>query len=186
MRGFTFRKSIRAHPAADSAAIETELARNPPLRHPASSQFHHLLIAAMAPIPILLLIEYGFGRSRSHWHRGRLWSLGSIRGCRGAREDAMMRSQGVFQCLAQVMQEVPAIGHLDRLRRSLPRRFGIGTGPVATNNFSSWMRAQPLGDGLGFSIRQQIDHFPSFQITKDRSISMPFAPGPVIHAKYTR
>jgi hypothetical protein len=61
------------------------------------------------------------------------------------------------------MQEVPSISYLDSLRRSLSRRFGISTGPVATNNFSSRMRAQPLCNSLFLPVRLQIDHFPSFQ-----------------------
>ena len=72
MCGFAFWKSIRAQSAADGAAIETELASNSPIRHAASSQLHHLLIAAVAPIPNLLLLKFGQGRSRNHWHSRRL------------------------------------------------------------------------------------------------------------------
>lgn len=56
------------------------------------------------------------------------------------------------------MQEVPSVGHLDRLRRSLPERFGIGAGAIPADNLHARVCVQPRGDGLALPVGQKIDH----------------------------
>ena len=43
--------------------------------------------------------------------------------------------------IAQVAQQMPSVGHLDRARRTLPRTVCIGAGPVACHHLDPGMLA---------------------------------------------
>src|SRR3954468_12817930 len=59
--------------------------------------------------------------------------------------------------IAQIAQQVEAVGHLDRLRSAGAHAVGKGTGPVAGDDLDAGMRLQPGGDGLGTAVGKQID-----------------------------
>jgi len=58
--------------------------------------------------------------------------------------------------IAEVAQEVPAIGHLDRVRRTLTDPVCIGARTVAGDDLNSGMLTQPRSECLGLSVRQEI------------------------------
>ena len=69
----------------------------------------------------------------------------------------MMTVESGAHGIAQIAQQVEAVGHLDRLRSAGANAVGKGTGPVAGDDLDARMILQPGGDGLGTAIRQQLD-----------------------------
>jgi hypothetical protein len=94
-----------------------------------------------------------------------------------------MRLECARQSLTQVAQEVPSIGHLDRLRRSLPDSFCIGAGAVPADNLHARVCAQPRGDGLALPVRQKIDHPARLKVAQNGAVAVALAPGPIVDAK---
>jgi len=61
--------------------------------------------------------------------------------------------------VAQVVDEMPPVGDLDRVGRAVPRAFGVGTGPVSADDLDARMPAQPVGDGGGLPVGQEVDAY---------------------------
>jgi len=91
--------------------------------------------------------------------------------------------QVALEGLAQVLGDVPAIGHLHRLRRSARRALGVGLAAIAANDLDPWMLLQPGRDRRGAAIGQEINHLMLRQIDEDRPIGMPFVLRPVVDAE---
>ncbi len=72
----------------------------------------------MAALPVLALHKRRSRLCVNCGRHGRRRCLQRADGVSGLRQDAMMRLECARQSLAQVAQEVPSVGHLDRLRRS--------------------------------------------------------------------
>jgi hypothetical protein len=58
--------------------------------------------------------------------------------------------------------------HLGSLRHPLGGASGIVLGPGASNNFDPWVLTQPRRDGLGGTLRQEINRPTAFEIDQDR------------------
>jgi hypothetical protein len=61
----------------------------------------------------------------------------------GPRRSPRTTVEGSFEDIPQVRQQVPAIGHLDRIGRRLVRGPGVGRGPIAADDLDTGMLAQP-------------------------------------------
>src|SRR3989442_1081353 len=81
---------------------------------------------------------------------------------------------------------MPAVGDLLRLRRSLPGTICKRASAIPADDLHTWMGLQPLFEGLGFAVRQQIDGNSPFEIDEDRSITPPAAKAKIVHAQHTR
>jgi hypothetical protein len=88
--------------------------------------------------------------------------------------------------ITAVAQQMPPVGDLNGLRRSLAGSIGVGAGPIAHDDLDRWMVLEPRGQGLGRAVGQQVDAAPALEITEDRAVALAFAPGPVIDAEDTR
>src|SRR5437588_994683 len=73
-----------------------------------------------------------------------------------------------------------------RLWCSLPGTIGPRTSAIPADDLHTRMGQQPLFEGLGFSIRQQVDGNPPFKVDEDRSIASPSAKAKIIDAQHTR
>jgi hypothetical protein len=100
------------------------------------------------------------------------------------REQAMVRSKGMSQRVAQVTQQVPTIGNLNGVRSSPVCGFGIDAAAVAADDLGTGMLSQPGSYGVGIAIGKQVDHPAGLQVAQDRSIAMALAPGPVVDAEH--
>jgi hypothetical protein len=76
---------------------------------------------------------------------------------------------------------VKPVGNLNGLWRPVTRPVGIGSGPVARDDFDPRVGPQPLRQGLGLPIGQQGDRLPAFQIDQHGPICLAFAQGEIVH-----
>ena len=98
----------------------------------------------------------------------------------------MMVIEHTAQRITAVAQQMPPVGDLNGLRRSLAGSIGVGAGPIADDDLDRRMVLEPRGQGLGRAVGQQVDAAPALEITEDRAVALAFAPGPVIDAEDTR
>src|SRR5205814_6123753 len=57
---------------------------------------------------------------------------------------------------AQVVVQVPAVGHLDRVRSAGTGAVGVGGGPVAADDFGASVLAPPVREGVRLAVAQQV------------------------------
>ena len=88
--------------------------------------------------------------------------------------------------IAEIAQQMPAVRHLDRLRRALANPVGIGTGTVSRNDLDSRMLTKPLGQRLGLTVRQQVHNLVALEVDEDSPVAASSSPGPIIDAKNLR
>jgi hypothetical protein len=53
----------------------------------------------------------------------------------------------------EVLQDVPAIGDLSRLRHALAGTIGITRRPIPADDFNAWVIGEPVRDCLGARVR---------------------------------
>jgi len=97
-----------------------------------------------------------------------------------------MLSQDIAQCVAEVAQQMPAIGYLYGAGRSTPGAVGIHAGPVPCDDLNPGMPLQPSRHAAGAPVRQKIDHAITLQINDDRAVSRSAAPRPIIYPNHAR
>ena len=88
--------------------------------------------------------------------------------------------------LSEVGPQVPAGRHLDRAGRTLPNTFRIGTRPIPGDDLHARMLAQPVRQGGGLPVGQQVDDIVALEIHQRGAVVMAPAPGPVIHSQHPR
>jgi hypothetical protein len=69
----------------------------------------------------------------------------------------MVRDDGLLHVLGQVVPQVPAVGDLDGIRCCLPGAISVAPGPVPADDLGAGMRPQPVGEGGGLPIGEQVD-----------------------------
>ncbi len=73
----------------------------------------------------------------------------------------------------QIVEEMPAVGHLQGLRRAESRSLRIGAAAIPTHHLHPGMRLEPRRKRRGLPIRQEIDDQPLFHINQDRAERSP-------------
>ena len=98
-----------------------------------------------------------------------------------------MSVKDACQGVAEIAQQMPPIGNLDRIRSTGPHAVGIVAGPIAGDDLDAGMRLQPRLDSLGLAVPQQIDR-PVFilQIDDDGAVASAATPCPVVDADDAR
>jgi hypothetical protein len=132
--------------------------------------------------PFALVDRVGRGR------RGGVGLLFSLRlgdqcGGRG-REARPFGAKDVFQHVGQVVDQVPAVGDLDRLGRTIAGAFRIGAGAVPGDERDAGMRPQPGGKTAAGAIREEIDGVVTLQVDQDRAVREALVDRPVVDAKH--
>jgi hypothetical protein len=115
-------------------------------------------------------------------HHTRLLS----QGLGGLFEHLPFVDKEAFQRIAQVAEEMKAIGNLGSLRGSPRSTIGIATTPVARNRFNRWMRPEPRGDRIWRPVWEQVDRLMSLQVHTQRTVIPPFLPRPLVEADDAR
>ena len=67
-------------------------------------------------------------------------------------DSRLVRLQDLEHCLTQVLQQVPAIGYLYGIRRTLTRTFCIHTAPIAADNLDARVGLEPGSEGFSGSV----------------------------------
>jgi hypothetical protein len=81
---------------------------------------------------------------------------------------------------------MPAVGHLDRVRRALARAVGVSSGPVTADHLRARVRGQPRLQRGGLAVGQQLDRLPGGQVHQHGAVDPPFPEGEIIHAGHLR
>jgi len=100
---------------------------------------------------------------------------------RRAQRRALVQ-QELFQPFGQVMDQVPAVGDLGRLRGTATRGVGVQPAAIADDRDDARALAQPCGGAFRRAICQQIEHPVALQVDEDRPEAMAPAPGPFVDA----
>jgi hypothetical protein len=135
-----------------------------------------LAIAGMTELVAVILQLLGGGK-QGRIDRG---------GANGGPNLAHRFAHGVKESVACVLHQMPAVGHLHRIGEPPPRRQRIAAALIAGRDGDLRLAGQPSLGGRRFSIWQQRDRLPAFEITDQRSIAMAAAPGPIIVANDRR
>jgi hypothetical protein len=95
----------------------------------------------------------------------------------------MLADQESLQDVTEVLQEVPAVSNLHRIRCTLPPAVGVVLATIPAQNLDSRMVPQPPSQRLGGPIREQVDGLVSFEVHQDRAIAATSPLRPVIDAE---
>jgi hypothetical protein len=88
--------------------------------------------------------------------------------------------------LAEVAQQVPAIGDVHGLRRTAPGAVGVDVGPVAGDHLHAGVVAQPGGERAGVAVGQEIDDGVALEVDQDGAVAAALAPRPLVHPERAR
>lgn len=87
-----------------------------------------------------------------------------------------------LECVASVLEQMPAIGDLHSVRCSLLCFLGVDLGPVSRGEPHGGMRATPLRDRVHVARGKDVDDTPSIEINDDGSIAVATARREVVDA----
>jgi hypothetical protein len=95
-----------------------------------------------------------------------------------------MPIEDLFDHLAEIVDDVEAIGNLDGLSGATCRALRIGRTPVACQDLYAGMRFEPAGQGGRRAILQQLDGAALFFIYQDGAVGPTTPLTPVIHPQH--
>jgi hypothetical protein len=142
-------------------------------------QPYHLLVAAatlltsLRPQPL-----HACDRRR----RGHHWR-GGVRGDRagGLPHRAAMPIHHTLQGFAEIVEEMPPIRDLERIGDPLPSRLGIRASTITRDDLDAFMMLQPIRDGGGLAVGQQVDDGVALEVDQDGSLVLATLPSPIIN-----
>jgi len=86
--------------------------------------------------------------------------------------------------IAEILQEMPTIGNLLRVWKSLTDRMSIRPGPVTTDHLDMRMPGQPSDNGRHTSVWQHIDHSVMSEVTDPCAVPISTPIGPIVDADH--
>lgn len=89
-----------------------------------------------------------------------------------ARIERIDFRNGIQEGRTCVLHERPAIGHVDRARQRLRRRFAIAAAAVTCDYSDVLMIGEPCLDGRNLPVRQQCNDPPPLQITYNGAVAI--------------
>ena len=99
-------------------------------------------------------------------------------------EGVAMGVKHLIEGFGEVLQQVKAIGDLDRVGGALPGPVRIGSGPIPGDHADAGMGLEPEGEGLGLPIGQEGQRSPPFEIDQHGPIGLALAIGPIVDAEH--
>lgn len=97
-------------------------------------------------------------------------------GADGGPDARQRAAHGVEERGRGVREQVPSVGHLSGVRASARCRRSVGAAAIARNHLDPGMCRQPVFDGAGGAIRQQVDDAPAPQIADDGAVAVSAPP----------
>ena len=89
-----------------------------------------------------------------------------------------------LQRRGQVLEEVETVRDLNGVGSSLAGSLRVGTAAVAGDDLDAGMLPQPLGQGLGPAVGEQVDDAAALEVHQDRPILLAFPFGPIVHPEH--
>jgi hypothetical protein len=99
---------------------------------------------------------------------------------------AAMASYRLLGVFGQVVPQMPAVGDLDRVRRSCLGALGVVAGPVPADDSRAGTFFQPRLEAGGLPVRQQVDHVPGAHVHQHRPVHLALGQREVIDPEYLR
>ena len=148
---------------------------------PTRVSFHSLerILQRMLPLPIIQCFKVSFLTTLTLIMVTRLSCLTGI-----SSSSSQKPFDYLFQDIAQVTQQMPAVGDLSRIRSAHHNAVAISYRTITGNGFNARASKQSVGQSSGFAVGQQVNDFSSLQINDDGPISVAFAPRPIVHTDY--
>ena len=97
-------------------------------------------------------------------------------------EQSVFVEQEALHGPTEICQEMPPVRYLLSFWCSLSRSLRKCASAIPADDLHTWMGQQPLFEGLSFSVGQQVDGNPTFEIDEDSSIAPPAAETKIVHA----
>ena len=117
-------------------------------------------------------------------------------GCAGARHgrlfgdlagdppnSGMLTLDNSANGVAKIAQQVPAIGDLNSIRRTLAHAISVGSRAVASDHLDTRVLAKPCGQCFCLLVRQEIHNLVALQIHQNGSVAVASAPSPVVDSQ---
>jgi hypothetical protein len=122
------------------------------------------------------------------WHGHRDGTIGQRHGLLAQRridrvEGLAMGGEDLVQGFCEVLEEMKSVGHLEGRGRALMRAIGVGFRPIPRDHLHPWMLSEPVGQGLGGTIREERYRLAALQIDQHRAIALAFPQGEIVHAE---
>src|SRR4051812_20193823 len=139
----------------------------------------HLLVAAATLLTSLRPQPLHACDRRRRGHHGR----GGVRGDRagGLPHRAAMPIHHTLQGFAEIVEEMPPIRDLESIGCPLPGRLGIGASTIARDDLDAFMMLQPIRNGGGLAVGQQVDDGVALEVDQDGSVVLATLPSPLIN-----
>ena len=99
-------------------------------------------------------------------------------------EAAMVGGNGLLHVVAQVIPHVPPVGNLPGIGRALPAAQREAAGPVPADQPDTRMSAEPLGEGAGLPVGEDVDDAVGVHVQQDAGVRLATPLGPVIYAEH--
>jgi hypothetical protein len=96
----------------------------------------------------------------------------------------VMPADDCLDGLTEVSEKMPAIEDVDGVGCTPAHAVGIDVGAVTGDHFDAGVISQPRRDGVGLSVRQEVDDPIALQIDQDRAVAATAPPRPLIDAKH--
>jgi hypothetical protein len=95
-----------------------------------------------------------------------------------------MAGHGLFDVLSEVVPQVPAVGDLPGLGRALVGTVGVGAAAVAAHDLGAGVLAEPVREGVGFPVRQQLHPAVVVQVDQHGAVDVATAQREVVDAEH--
>ena len=79
---------------------------------------------------------------------------------------------------------MPAVRDLHRVRRPVARALGVGARAVAADHLHAGMPAQPLGEGAGLPVREEIHRTVAVHVDQHGAVDVTASEREVIHSEH--
>jgi hypothetical protein len=110
-------------------------------------------------------------RSAERWLRygGR---GGDLVGRLGVLDASTAAANHLIERLAAVLDQVEPVCHLDRVGRTGSCAIGVRTSTIPDDDLDAGVGLQPVRQGRGRALQQQVQHLVKFQVHQDRPVAV--------------
>jgi hypothetical protein len=93
---------------------------------------------------------------------------------------------GSFDCVGEVVQQVPAVGDLDGERGAAGGALGVAAAAVAADHLDTGMGVQPGSEGVRGPPGKHVDRAPGLDVHQHGAVDVAAAQGEIIDAQHPR
>jgi hypothetical protein len=102
----------------------------------------------------------------------------------GLAQAAAVARHELLDVTGEVVPQVPAVGDLDRSRCTLTGAVGVGAGAVAAHHLGAGVLPQPVGEGVGVPVAQQVHRAVGGHVDQDGAVVVAAAQREVVDAEH--